>query len=517
MVLSTQSNTSFRDLIEAFFRRKKVVLVTLSATLVAVLLWCIVAGRLYQSEMKFLVQNARGNVVLSPERGASSVAGDVTEAQINSTLELLHSRDVLDDVVEPGWSSKPVSGRSSEELTQHDKLLKELENRLVVDAGRKSNVITVTNSGSTPEEARETLNRLSIAFLNKQRNLERPAGATDFFVQQAEFYRKAWNQASQRLVDFQREHQFVSLPDDEASVEKDILTLQAQLREVETSLRASSGKLAGSQRRLASTTAREMTEQRMLPNQQLVQELTTQIVQLENKRTSLLTQFKPDDRLVQEVDQQLRQTRAALAQSSGTTSVEASTNVNPVWEQLRVQQAQDYVTNQSLQEQRASIAQHIKGLQDQLGEDQGLTTQFDQLKSNADQLKENYQLYSQKKDQAQIEDAMDAHQLLNVSIAESPTLSNTPVRPRPFRDLALALLTGCFLSLGLIYLMELGRTTIVNPRELEAVSTYPVLATVPVVSAEIVKASTTGYHDSLHSSTALLEWLVRDSRRGRLL
>jgi len=494
--------------------------VTIPLVLLAVAAWTLLSGRLYQSEMKILVQNSRGNLVISAEKSAAAINADVTEEQINSELEILNSRDVLDVVVDPAWDQKPVNQRTALEVTAHDLKLTRLESRITTETGRKSNVITVTFQGSTPAESQDTLNRLVTAFLSKERRLERPSGASDFFVQQSERYRQLWNDATQSLVDFQRQHQLVALPDQEASLQKDIDALKTEQRTMEITLAELEGRLHSSATNLSQIPPRQATERKVVPNQQSVQELNSLVVALENKRTSLLTQFPPTDRQVQEIDQQLAQTRKALAAASATTSVEETSDVNPVWQALITHSVQDRVSRDALLEQHAAVTQQLNQLQAQLAKTQGLTVQFDELKSKADDLKEDYTLYTQKREQAQIEDAMDARQLLNVTIAETPTLSNVQVQPRPVRNLALGLLTGIVLSVALVYLVEMGRTTIVTPRELEAASSYPVLATIPMLSRSRLDAEDSKHHASLATSAELLDFLLRDMRddlrEGRL-
>jgi uncharacterized protein involved in exopolysaccharide biosynthesis len=515
MIAPQQTNTSFRDLIETMFRRKAIVFITVPLVLLAVLLWTLFTGKLYQSEMKLLVQNARGNVVISTEKTSASVSGDVTEEQINSELEVLRSHDVLDIVADPEWDQKPPSQRTPEEIAAHDKRLARFDSHLTTDTGRKSNVITISYLGKTPLESQDTLRRLAFAFLNKERRLERPAGASDFFVQEAERYRQAWNVAAQALVDFQQEHQLVALPDQEASLEKDITALETENRTMDTSLSELNGRLHSSSASLLHIPPRQTTERKIVPNQQSIQELNTLVVTLENKRTALLTQFKPTDRLVQEVDQQLQQTRIALVQASQTTATEETSDVNPAWQQLLTRSYQDQIARDALRQQHGAVAQQLKQMKEQLSKTQALTVQFDLLKSKADNLKENYQLYVQKRDQAQIEDAMDARQLLNVTIAESPTLSNVQVSPRPVRNLALGLFTALFLSFALVYVAELGRTTVITPRELEGASSYPVLATIPRLPHSRRGAPSEPMHDTLASSAALLEFLLDHIQEGR--
>jgi len=124
----------------------------------------------------------------------------------------------------------------------------------------------------------------------------------------------------------------------------------------------------------------------------------------------------------------------------------------------------------------------VADLKQQLASLETVTAQFNNLQSHSDELKQNYELYAQKRDQAQIEDAMDEHKLLNVAVAQEPTISYDPERPKPLLYGALGFVTAMFLGICAVYLAETGRRTIATPRELDVASRYPVLATVPQMS-----------------------------------
>jgi hypothetical protein len=69
--------------IEAFFRHKKLFFWIVFATLLVAILVTILTPKQYASEMKFLIQNTRGNVPVTPERTESAGApGDVTDTQV---------------------------------------------------------------------------------------------------------------------------------------------------------------------------------------------------------------------------------------------------------------------------------------------------------------------------------------------------------------------------------------------------------------------------------------------------
>jgi len=103
--------------------------------------------------------------------------------------------------------------------------------------------------------------------------------------------------------------------------------------------------------------------------------------------------------------------------------------------------------------------------------------------TKADELKANYQLYVEKRDQAQMEDAMDEQNLTNVAVAEQPTVSYVQERPRVLVNMFLGAVTALFLGFCAVYFADTNRETIATPRELDQVSRYPVLATLPRTAA----------------------------------
>jgi capsular polysaccharide biosynthesis protein len=95
-------------------------------------------------------------------------------------------------------------------------------------------------------------------------------------------------------------------------------------------------------------------------------------------------------------------------------------------------------------------------------------------------LANNYQLYAQKRDEAQMADAMNEDRLLNIAVAQYPTFSMTPFRPKPLVNVVLGALTGMFLASFLAFFAEMGRSTIATPYEADRLLQYPLLATIPL-------------------------------------
>jgi uncharacterized protein involved in exopolysaccharide biosynthesis len=473
-----ETQMSFRSGVEALFRHQRFFLGIGLVVVLATIALTFLPSKQYVSEMKFLVENARGNVVVTPERTTTSnMVTDVTETQVNSEIEILRSHDVLDPVADPTWDQVPANRRDAAANRMHEGRVAAFDKRLTAEPVRKTNVIDVTFLARTPEGARDALSRLSEAYLAQHRRMERPLGASAFFASEAERYHKAWEDASQTLVNFQQQHQVNALDQRETAVEKNITDAQTDLLATTAALTELDTRLAANSTALRDLAARRTTQETMLPRMQAVQQFSTLIVELENKRTALLTNYKEEDRMVQELDKQIASTRAALNESASVDARQVTTDVDPLWQQLRTELAENNIARRATAAHRTAVLAQLVSLKTQLATMQDSNVQFNNLEAQAAEAKQNYDLYAEKRDQSQIADAMDQHGLMNVVVAQEPTVSYAPARPRPLVNAALGAMTALFLGLCGVYLAEAGRNTVATPRELDAVSAYPILAT----------------------------------------
>lgn len=184
--------------------------------------------------------------------------------------------------------------------------------------------------------------------------------------------------------------------------------------------------------------------------------------------------------MVHEVDQKIADTKVALKNAQQMKSQETSTDVNPVWQSVTGSIIQNESDRQALRAKHNALDQQIAGLRSQLSGTEGSTVAFTTLRQKVTDLENNYQLYTQKSNEAQMADAMNENRLLNVAVQQNPTFSVIPYRPKPLTDMVLGGFTAIFLASFMVFFAEVGRDTIATPFELERVSQLPVLATVPL-------------------------------------
>src|SRR6266481_1875654 len=295
------NSISLRDGASALFRRKGLVLFIFLAVIVGTAAVTLVLPNKYESRTKILVKNQRLDVAITPEATSAPAAvdGDVSESEINSEIELLTSRDLLTQVAKETGLGQPGSTmfwkRSMSEPERIEKAANDLAKDLVIAPVKKANVISISYSANSPELASAVLKKLGDLYLEKHLKLHHPTGASDFFKEKADEYESQLKQAENRLADFQQSNNLVVL-----SQQKD-LTLQktadakSKLLESEAAYNEATNRIKRVEQQLASTSRRVTTQSRTLPNQYSAERLNTMMVELQNRRTQLLTKFRPDD------------------------------------------------------------------------------------------------------------------------------------------------------------------------------------------------------------------------------
>jgi uncharacterized protein involved in exopolysaccharide biosynthesis len=229
---------------------------------------------------------------------------------------------------------------------------------------------------------------------------------------------------------------------------------------------------------MAAMQPRITTQVRAGDNPQLMQQLKSTLLNLELKRTELLTKFDPSYRLVQEVEKQIADTRASIAAEESKPVREETTDQNPTYQWLRSELAKAETDLRGLKAKASAadaIAHQYRETARRL-QDNGLVQQ-DLLRA-AKTEEENYLLYVRKREEARISDALDQRGILNVAIAEQPTTPALPARS-PLTAGMLAFVLAVSVSLTAAFVSDFVDPSFRTPDEVLAYLNTPVLAALP--------------------------------------
>src|SRR5438309_1213050 len=200
---------------------------------------------------------------------------------------------------------------------------------------------------------------------------------------------------------------------------------------------------------------------------------------LQKRRTQLLTKYRPDDRLVREVDEQIRTTRDALARAEQKTSIEEATDLNPLRQTLETELSRARLDQAGAKARRDTLTGQLQQYDASLRKLEGDTAQPDDLQREKKEAADNYQLYAKKREEARIADELDRQKITNISIAEAATVPQLPSSPNRLLNLVLGVFLAAFLSVGSVFSAEMLSDVVHTPGQLEALTGAKVLATVP--------------------------------------
>ena len=471
---SSSSHVLLRDTLERLFRRKY-------RTFFLLFLWTAAMGAYvwfsppdYEDEIQFFINNNRAGTVVTPEYNNGPVPRDyIDEAAVATEIQLLSNADLLRSVVVQCGLADSANGMAVE------KAVEQLQKKLKVSPVLKANMIKASYSASNPQEVQAVLRTLAKGYMDEHVLAHGSRGAYELFDKQANFYKQRLQELQDGLTEFQQGRSIVALGEQKDLNLRKLLELQAAYKDNEAARVANTRKIGRLTEKLAKLDPRITTQARQVPNQYSVERLNTMLVELQNRRTELLAKFQPHDRLVAEVDKQIADTKASLDRADRMSSTEETTDVNPIRQSLDAELAKAELGETEYQAHEASLQKEIADYGRSLSTLQNATTDDDQRMRDIKQTEENFFLYSKKREEARIEEAMDQQRIANAVLVKSARLPALP-KPRVSLTLAAAYVLGCLLLLAFTFTSELARSAVYTPWELEGLTGLPVLANVPI-------------------------------------
>ena len=439
--------------------------------------------RVYVAEMKLLIKRERLDaIVTSDARASATPPADIPETELNSAVELLKSRDLLERVVvEAGLAeSEDPSRKGSPSPRAVASAVNDLRDSLEVWPVRKTTLIYVAYAAPDPQLAARVLDRLAALYLEKHLTVQRPAGAHQFFSEQAARLQQEFRAAQDRLRAFNEEQHVVSASDEKAGALRLLSESELHLQQTEASIADATRRIESIESEMQSTPAREVTQSGNSANVQLVRELTTRILELQIKRNDLLQRFTPAYPPVMRLQEEVDQLQDALASAEATPLRNETIDRNPTYQWLRNEAARVTTERAALLARAGATRRAIAAYRERAQRLESLDMEQHQLMSELKTAEDNYLLYQRKQEETRIGDALDRTRIANVAIAEAPTV---PQKPAPSRRLLL-LIAGTGLALGLAcgvaFLLHATNPCFRTPDDVYQVLDVPVLASLPV-------------------------------------
>jgi uncharacterized protein involved in exopolysaccharide biosynthesis len=478
---------TLRELSAPLFRRKRFLFFSLLACLLLTVVATLYLSSIYMVTMEVLVNRERQDPTVTAEviNQTPSATPPVAEEELNSEVELLQSPDLLRQVVistglqevERKSLMATISPRQADEWYVA-KAVQRLGKKLKIEVVKKTNMIEVTYKSGDPQLAYSVMDKLAGLYLEKHLTVHRPTGSFDFFAKETEKYKQALADSEMHLASFGKTEGVVAPDVERTDLAQVAMNSVAAFHQAQQAAAADERRITEEEAKMKQTPARSPTQAVSNAASLLLQQLEANLLAARVKRTQLALKYDPSYPLVQEADQEIKETQTAIAEAEKTQYVDQTTDRDPTYELLREDVAKTQADLSSQKATAAALKVSVQSIQEEMVSlDQKSVKQADLLREvKADEA--NYLLYLSKREQERTSDALDQKRIGNVAIAVPPIM---PILPAYSPMLVLAV--GCFLavclSFGGVFVTDYLDSSFRTPAEVFEILRIPVLASLP--------------------------------------
>lgn len=480
---------TLRDMVAPLFRKKRIVLGTfLLIFCLATMLGWRWASHYYESSMQVVVGRERSEPTVTPQADVVQDSKVVTTDDVASEVALLQGRDMLSQAaqtcklaeVRPSfWDRFDSRSPEVKKATALEAATKGLAGGLKVEPEKTSHIINVRyGSTASPETTACVLQTLGKLYLEKHLRLQRPAGAFDFFAQQTDKYQRALEDSESRLVNFSKTAG-IAVPDVlRTDLAQELTAAEGNLYRTRQAIAAGQRRLRNIKTQMAATPARSSTAEVSISANLLLDQLRSTLLTAELKRTQLLMKYDPSFPLVKEIEEEISQTKEAIANAEEARYVNKTTDRDSTFEYLRQDQAKTEADLASEEATAAALKNSIRSMQSQMVNLDVKAVKQAELLREAKANEGSYLLYLEKREQERTSDALDQKRIADVAIAVPAFVPVLPAHNASSVMMAgfwFALLAG--VAAG--YLAELLDPSFRTPDEVAQVLNIAIVASVP--------------------------------------
>lgn len=341
-----------------------------------------------------------------------------------------------------------------------------------------TNVIEVAQKGSDPEWTARFVNDLLDQHIKHIAKKNEEARQGTFYLEQRNLSYVRWNEAQDALTDFRKKYGADLLAGDEEHLSKVLSQLEADLVETGTRVLENQAKVDFLQynlENLPDTIAAEST----LTESETVRLLKQSILELQIKRTELLSRYTPTSTRIRDMDRQIEHALTMLDTTQDQKLEEVMTAINPAYQTLELDRVQTEARLVASQARLDALQQQIDLYRDKLSRLELLSTELQRLKNDVETKQKRHQDNLQKEEDARYSRYLDESGIVNLAIWER---AEPPVTPEPSKSkivVAAGLIAGLALGVVLAFVRDFLDPTVKGSAQAYRLATTPILAEIP--------------------------------------
>lgn len=459
------SNWSLRELYTALFRYKRRAALLFALIVTVTVLTVCFSPRVYQSESKLFVRVGRESVTLDPTAAMGTVIGmNVSrESEINSMIEVMRSRSMVEKVVE---TFNPTFVHATPQ--QRDAVVRSLRKRLTIESPRQTNVIILSCKAASPQLAQTIVSTFVDVFLDEHLRINSTPGSLNFFVERCESLKSELNDVAAKLQNAKSRFGLVSVESRRKSLQDQISAVKSRSLETETALKSTDAKITAMRQGLEYLP--DMTVQQLFggPGTSAAANMRQHLYQLQTREQAILSVSTPLHPAAIAVRQQILAAKKILAneQPNHGQSIDAVVLT-------------DQTNADSLKAQEKSLSEQISRLMSELKTLNEQEVLINDLQRQMNVLEREYELAAEKLSQARVGQALRVDQISNIGVIQPATFVPKRVSPRIRLSLLVGLVLATCSAFGIVLISDALDHSLRTPEDVEAKLGLPTLVSIP--------------------------------------
>ncbi len=490
---------TLRELRAVILARKLLVSAVFLSVVVSGMAVTLMMKPLYQSSMKLLVRRERVDPRVSPaEKDAEPPRAEISDEEFNSEMEILKSRQVLEAVVgelslaretatNPAGLISSWRARFSDyyrkwhrqaEPTPMERAINHLADNLEIVPVKKSRIIKVSYTDSDPQRAAQVLNTLYRKYADHQLQLRQHSQAAQVFQQQTAAFGQKLAEVTEALKRFDAANGLTVTEAQKDLLLREFYQTQSQANAARTEIQETEKRIAILKAQLETQPERIESEVRTKYVSAL-DKMKEELLALELQRTQLLQKYKPDHRLIQDLEQRIAQAQEMIAREEQRPPQERAYQLNELHRRLMNELLSAQANLTALVEREKSLSALAAQYQARLLELDQKSFEKQDLERSRAVNEDAYLLYRKKAQEAEISNALNREKIVNVSLADAASVNYRPVSPRPLVNLAVLVLVGLITAIGSALALERLNPVVRTEESLHHQFGLEVLASIP--------------------------------------
>ena len=484
-----KKRSSLRDLAYVFFRRKWVIIGVFLATVIPVTVYILRIPPAYEAKSHLLIKPGRENIYVSPVGDPEgthppTIVQRVAEV-ISSEIQILKSRVLVKRVVDQIGIAGLFPGMPSENsVVAHAGVSLPIEaavNRVLSNLSARrvagTDVIEVAYRSPDPDVSANFVTVLVDRFLERHLEVHQSGQSYDFFKAQSAQLEQKLRSAARSLADFRKKYGVISFVDRKRLTLNKYMAANSAKEDNDMAIKQTQKRIEKLKEDLAKISEHRYLAQAESTDSPLVSSLKQRLADLELEKLDLGHKYKPDHRVAR-IDEAIATVKEMLAEEEEKFHGSVTTGASITYQKIEDTILELGVDLEAFQSKAVGLEKQLIEYGRELERLGRLEPELEALERAVRVNEQNYRLYLTKFEESRVADAMDAAQMVSVSVLEPAT---TPLGPVPVKKALNIFVSMCIAGvagLGLAFLIEYFDHTFKVPEDIKDNLKMPLLGTV---------------------------------------